>query len=307
MYNSSNMTIVDKLRPLDMNPLPSDNVKHGTAALHGGHIEDAVSSLRIALNNIAEEDDKTRVIERVSDFNREYELDLDRDIAFAVQATMDDMQLEREAVAVGEEYHRPFPTRMPRFDPEETKESPTWISDSQNVHDAVVSDGLAEQIASAKRETPIIDNYSTIKNALLCDKNKIFFDRIESDCPLLGLNTREQELLVLAWNRKYLHNDPTAIQSAITDGIYDCYENGGVVCPTGRGAKIWGSLAHVDEKYGKLKNKSVLKDEFLTKVAHISATTEDTKEAEDQIRTLAEDYIQLSTITILRDECIAAL
>jgi hypothetical protein len=157
-----------------------------------------------------------------------------------------------------------------------------WQSDSQNVHDSALLDGLRAQFLRVRDENVDINNvrlhdYKEAVNWLRLrykdDAEKL--SKINKVITFLNNNYKvssdpdiyEQDILTTVWQRAYdIGNQANfnEIRDAIGDAVLDCVEGDHVVCMSGRTSKIWQALARVDKAadVGVLKSKQALRNEI---------------------------------------------
>ena len=163
-----------------------------------------------------------------------------------------------------------------------------WNSESQNVHDSAIYDTLKKQIYHGRElnaKIPGIEtkNYAYISNWLrmkYCDdaKKAAKIDKVlkllDNNYPTrLIPNVNEQDVFVTAWRRS---QDPanaarmTQMLDAFGDAVLDCVEGDHPVCIDGRIAKIWQSLAMLDndKEMGVMRSKQMIRNEIYEKCAN---------------------------------------
>jgi hypothetical protein len=156
-----------------------------------------------------------------------------------------------------------------------------YTSDSQNVHDSAISNDIIEQYNIIKeynnREqlNHSIENFEPKKNDKH-DRIKKVIDIIKSNSATINIiNDTEYNLLNAVWNRIHSIDNKenyNKLIDALENQLYECSTSDmSIVCVAGRCAHIISVLALLDkdERLGILKNKEMLRNEFLDKVSKI--------------------------------------
>jgi hypothetical protein len=165
-----------------------------------------------------------------------------------------------------------------------------WISDSQNVHDSILSDAFITQYNLVSKENTTNQLYNLVSkentsNQLYDEIIKSLHNKCKNDEEKNKLNKifkildnnykfdeniYEKDVLINIWLRSLHTNNKDNkdnIQNAIFDNMLDCIENKNVVCIRGRTPKLWQSLALLDydKNIGILKSKQLIKNEIYEK------------------------------------------
>jgi hypothetical protein len=134
--------------------------------------------------------------------------------------------------------------------------SKTNTSDKQNVHDRGVSEDIKtsyKKIVAGQVEHFQGETFADISSELSTHAKKEHIvpvlDRMKSNLYIVNIGAGECDILVNVWNRAYFPDNADKIDEmheAIADQLADCYQDGKVMCGTGRVNRIIGALATLD-------------------------------------------------------------
>ncbi len=148
--------------------------------------------------------------------------------------------------------------------------------DTQNVHDNTLGQIMTDNIINLEKNTPnqMMDineifnliHYSNEDLSVRSKAKKVLEDIIKYNALLSRYNKTELEILELVWNRinnldKYQSDNA---KEMLVKQLADGYENGAVVCATGRAMRVLSVLDGIDETFVS----GVTKDIATTNVIH---------------------------------------
>lgn len=132
----------------------------------------------------------------------------------------------------------------------------TYKNDSQNVHDHSVVQTTKKNLEKLRSETPMTRDYSSVeeqvRNIILekdlsAEERQNALDVLEklSNNTHSSFNLSEKDTLALVWNNIEStdnHNVKENLKETLAKQLASAYENGHVVCSTGKVARIVGTL-----------------------------------------------------------------
>jgi hypothetical protein len=280
------------------NPTPMDNLHIGSTLLinmndpRGAetYFKRALDQIQTQIHEEKTDADTPFILNRIADLTNAYDEDWDldaQDALFAYYDATTDWGTRQQTVA-----HR-HADRNENTVPEQItaplREATTWHSDSQNVHDSLINNELADQfkrLRDSNRKNLELHSLDYAHAAAWLRERFRDDPRNESVCKALqmfdhnyamqtlGTDVREQDVVGEVWRR--IHDTPNEenfnkLREAFADGIIDCVENGNVVCIDGRTKKVMQSLAHLDAdpSMGLFHSKSMVRNEMLSRAADI--------------------------------------
>lgn len=276
------------------NPRAIDHYRLGTVYLFNANDPyRAHNHFNMALNQVINGQVNIRdapfILDRIDDYKDEFVNFPDINDLPIEQALLIHYNQVNDAIKNNVQQKKEINKDDPEFTQKVILSQQKWESDSQNVHDSTVSNTIQSQYFYVRDENSKIDeldkhNYNDfyqwinkkISNNMTkygeINKVLVYFNH---NYPINAIpNTTEQDLVTTVWQRihdKRNSNNYVALCNALCDSLCDCIEGGYVVCMTGRNAKIWQTLAHLDfnPKIGIIKNKQILRNEVFESAAKI--------------------------------------
>jgi hypothetical protein len=189
-------------------------------------------------------------------------------------------------------------------------------SDKQNVHDSDVNKDLLESYNT------ILDDYKKlsengfmwhfetnddITSAIMKAGKKNAYNVVEKmseNLYISGLRDHEGNILLNVWNRS-LHPENKEhkddIQNAIIEQLDECYENGNIVCSSGRVGRVMSALTTLDfnPNVGKIMNKEAYRNEAFSEANRImnDKISEYKNSNNDEKRLYADSFVDPSIET----------
>lgn len=173
-------------------------------------------------------------------------------------------------------FDRVIPHRLHEIPPlvrDDLDPNPVFHFDPQNVHDSAVNDSVRDMLSKLKTKdcsTPQeLDSFIDLKSKEMTvdEKNKLdgVMNKINTNYTDKFNEMSEYEVL------QHVHKrcDNVEKQNLLISNLIDAYENGGVVCATGRLNRFVATL-ELDEEIGKpLVTKEIVRNECFSKAGAI--------------------------------------
>lgn len=163
------------------------------------------------------------------------------------------------------------------------KSSVVYNNDTQSSHDnKAIKDlrDIHEKLENSTRDVLPFDRCMTEmivwidnnKSRDATDKAIRVINTIANGAHISAINKKETEIFALMYshcrefdakhNANRASNEDNAIE-ALADALIDCVENNGVVCASGRTARVLNCLAGISDELGAARTNAALKDEIM--------------------------------------------
>lgn len=228
-----------------------------------------------------------------------------------------DNQIQRINNNILEEFMNNLGTVIAAIVPQhvDTRQYVHQAGDSQNVHDNVLGQIMNNNIINLEKfesntslninEIYDLIQYSNEDLSIRSRAKKVLDDIITYNARLSRYDKTELEILELVWNR-INQLDPTQVDNAkvmLVRQLADGYENGAVVCSTGRAMRVLSVLDGIDESFESGITKdiatNVIHNEIMNKAALLrNSTTLEGEELKNYIKTgLYNEYVGNNIMT----------
>lgn len=262
---------------------PIDNYRVGVVQFQNvGDVDAGNRFFQRAIREIIDDPndaDAVFIIDGIEDFRRADNRDL-----FEILEHARNLVLDAHITEIRERKFRELPKNDdPQYVPKSILAKQSWHRDSQNVHDAKMTEVMLKQFQQVKAENKKKDlrvDYMTIRKMLLentpQDKQQNLINVLDTIERNDDVNKYVDEIEIIetvAARAMDPANEANRakIFEALSDSLCDASNGTNSVCLTGRSKLIWQSLALLDfdPEIGIMKSTQMVRNEIIEKVAKI--------------------------------------